>query len=110
MKKEIKLHDAIGKVFDGFDFSFSNGQAVLTFTDGTFSTLGIINQHEVGDNEIQESNLDLFNFGHDKLIALNIISIEELEEKSEQQRKQFVELKIQQERTLYEKLKCKFEN
>jgi len=81
MKKEINLSDAIGKTLEGFGFSITCGQAVLTFTDGTYSTLGITTGCEVGYEEIEESLLDLFDFGHDKLIALGIISQKDLDEK-----------------------------
>ena len=110
MKKEIRLTEAIGKTLEGFEFSITCGQAVLTFTDGTFATLGVDRGYEAGDEEIEETELELFNFGHDKLIALGIISKEEMDEKREQLRKASADSQAQRDRAEYERLRRKFES
>lgn len=84
MKKEIGLSDAIGKTLEGFGFSTTSNQSIMTFTDGTFITLGICNGYNVGDEEIEESVLKLHDFGDNKLIRLGVISQEELDDKRQQ--------------------------
>lgn len=110
MRTEIKLSDAIGKTLEGFEFSNTCGQAVLTFTDGTFSTLGVDRGYEKGDEQIEESKLSLFDFGDNKLIALGIIPEEEMDEKTEQRRKAVANSRAQTERAEYERLRRKFES
>ena len=66
MKKEIKLSEALGKILVGFESSFTSGQAVLVFADGTFSTLGIDRGYEHGNEEIEESELKVLDFGHNQ--------------------------------------------
>jgi hypothetical protein len=51
---------------------------VLTFGDGTFATLGIIRGNDVGDEEIEDDSLNLFDFGDDELIKVGIATSEEL--------------------------------
>jgi hypothetical protein len=107
--KEIELSSALGKTLEGFKFSITCGQAVLTFTDGTFCTLGVDTGLYPGDEMIEESKLELFDFGHDKLIALGIISQEEMNEKSEQRSKALSASRAQRELETYDRLKRKFE-
>lgn len=108
MKKEIKLSDAIGKTLEGFAFSWCSEQAVMTFTDGTFATLGISKGWHDVEDEIKEAALVLFDFGHDKLFELGIISEDEMNEKLEQEKKMFAARQERREREIYERLKQKF--
>ena len=109
MKKEIKLSEALGKTLAGFESSFTSGQAVLVFADGTFSTIGIDRGRGYGGEEIAERELNILDFGNDKLIALGITSEEELDEKANQFRKAVEEIADKCERDEYERLKRKFE-
>jgi hypothetical protein len=81
MRQEVKLTDAIGKTLEGAAFSTCSrtGQAVLTFSDGTFTTLGVSRGYEAGDEEIAEEELSLFNFGDDDLIEVGVVTAEELQ-------------------------------
>ncbi len=110
MKQEIRFSDAVGKILEGFDFSITCGQAVLTFTDGTFTTLGIDRGHASGDEEIEESTLELHDFGDEKLVALGVITQTELDEQREQRNKSFAFTQEKRERTEYERLRAKFES
>ncbi len=106
MKQEIRFSDAVGKILEGFDFSRTCGQAVLMFTDGTFTTLKINTKYE----EIEESTLEIHDFGDEKLVALDVITQAELDEQREQRNKSFASTQEQRERTEYERLRAKFES
>ena len=110
MRKEIILSESFGKVLEGYEFSITCGQAVITFTDGTFSTLGIDTGYADGCEEIEESSLELHDFGDDKLIKLNIITQDELDKIRKERNENLTYEHKQKERELYNKLKRKFEN
>lgn len=107
MRTEIKLTDAIGKVFEGF--AFSGTRVVLTFSDGGFVTLDIDHGYESGDETIEEGSLNLCLFNDEKLIGLGVITREELAERRTQDDKAFSVKRAQRERAEYERLKSKFE-
>jgi len=81
MRQEVKLTAAVGKTLEGvaFSSSYSGGQAVLTFSDGTFATLGVSRGYEAGDEEIKEDKLSLFGFGDAELIRVGVVTAEELQ-------------------------------
>jgi hypothetical protein len=54
MLKEIPLEEVKGKTISGLTSSCSCNQFVITFTDGTFTTLGINSGYEPGDETIEE--------------------------------------------------------
>ena len=110
MKKKVTLIDAVGKTLDGFEFSTTCGQAVLTFTDGTFVTLGIEKAYDRYDDGIEETDLELDDFGDDKLVGLGVITQLELDERREQKRKKLADAQEKREREQYERLKHKFES
>jgi len=109
MRNEIRLQDAMGKTLEGFDFSFTCRQAVLTFTDGTFTTLGIDMGYEAGDERVKESTLEIFNFGHEKLFRLGILTKDEMEEKTKEKDERFREGQERRERGELERLRRKYE-
>jgi hypothetical protein len=76
MRQEVKLTDAIGKTLEGIAFSWTCGQAVLTFTDGTFSTLRATRGD---DPEIEEDDLSFEDFGDTELIRAGVATADELE-------------------------------
>lgn len=108
MRKELELKLQVGKTFEGFAFS-GYGQAVLVFSDGTFSTL-----RATEDREIEEDQLDLYNFGGEALIATGIVTEDELERlRAEQVAKLKAERAANQEehdRREYERLRRKYES
>ena len=110
MLQEITMEEAKkeGKAIAGYDFSFTCGQMVIVFRDGTFTTLGIQRGWESGDEEIEESYLELSQFGDDKLIELGIITAQELETIKSEKDKKYAEAQEKHEKAYYERLKRKY--
>jgi len=114
MRQEVKLTAAVGKTLEGVAFSsgYSVGQAVLTFSDGTFATLGVSRGYEAGDEEIEEDDLILFGFGDDELVRVGVVTAEELQALREAKDAQsLAALQAAQEardRQEFERLKRKF--
>jgi hypothetical protein len=110
MKTEINIEQAIGKTLVAYAFSEDSGQAVLVFTDNTFSTLGVSTGYEIGYEHIIEDKLNPEKFGDTLLIKANIYSEEELAimwDKLDEIDKANEEAS---ERKAYERLRRKFEN
>lgn len=104
MLPEISIEQCRGKTLKGHSFSPCNGSVILVFDDGTFTTLGIEWQ-----DEIDQAELELFNFGDAELIAMGIISRDELEahraERNGQNNARQAELELQ----TYKRLKKRFD-
>ena len=76
MQKQIKLSDAIGKVFVGFAADAYNGQAVLKFEDETFATIGVRDYD--GYFQLLEEQLDWQKFDQSTLVTTGIATKEEI--------------------------------
>ena len=113
MKHEVKLTDAIGKTLEGVAFSSTCGQAVLVFTDGNFSTLGVFRGHDEGDEEIKEDSLKLLEFGDDKLFRVGVTTDDELTrirvERNAVSRANYQRQQDARDKVEFERLKKKFE-
>ena len=110
MKEEIALSKCLGKTLAGYAFSITCCQAVMTFTDGTFATIGISRGWDPGEIEFIEEKLNLHDFGDDKLICLGVITQSELNEMRDQKVKESLIERENAELALYEKLRNKFES
>lgn len=112
MQTEIELKDAVGKVLK--DVLFASNQAVITFTDDTFTTLGVGLGYEPGEETIRPDTLELFDFGDDLLANAGIATKEELNDLREERRKKAAEhwrvTQEEREREEFERLKKKFGN
>jgi len=108
LRQEVKLTEAIGKTLEGVAFSHTIGQAVLTFTDGTFATLGVADG-PAEQGEIEECELVLHDFGDDKLISLGITTDRELRASRGTAATREHEYRLHNEILEYARLKRKFE-
>ena len=114
MKTEVKLTESVGKTLAAVEFSESyyGGQCLLTFTDGTFATLGVERGYESGDEEIKEVTLSVFDFGDEKLARAGVVTPEEMAAiRAERARRQQAEddaRKEARDRLEFERLKQKF--
>ena len=108
MKQEIKLTEALGKTLKDVAFSYTCGQAVLVFTDGTFSTLGVLRGYEPGDESVDEVSLELNNFGDAELIRVGVTTEEELNRIRSVQQIEHNEKRDAADRAYFERLKKKF--
>jgi hypothetical protein len=84
MLQEIALKDAMGKTLQTFEASSTCSQAILVFTDGTFTTIEVTTDRydlDPSDTIITEGKLRLLNFGDDALIRLGIMTTDELDAK-----------------------------
>ncbi|MES2180677.1 MAG: hypothetical protein V4493_01080 [Pseudomonadota bacterium] len=112
MRKEIKLEDCIGKTLENFAFSgtFNSEQMVLTFTDGTFTTIEATVSYDCP--ELAECKLKLFEFDRDELEKVGIATVEEVKTlRDEQNRVADLKRQLQNEaneRATFERLKKKF--
>ena len=79
MKSQISLKEMSGRTVGDFEYSHLTNSLVITFTDNTYIHLGILTGYEVGDEEIEDRDIDLLFFGDKELIKLGIISKKELE-------------------------------
>lgn len=107
MFKEITWVEAKGKKVQDYTTSIT-GQMVIVFTDETFTTLGIDRGFERGDESIIEEAIDLLDFGHRQLIALGIITPEELKNKENIQNEEFQRQHERKEKLEYRRLKAKY--
>lgn len=107
MKTEIKLSEAIGKTLATVEFALS-GQCVIIFNDDTFTTLGIEQGYDPGDEQIVEDRLNIFEFGDTALVRVGIATFDELMAMRQAKNdKRQAEQEIR-ERCEFERLKRKF--
>jgi len=104
---EITLKQAIGKTIKSYDFSITGAQAVIVFDDNTFTTLGIHGEYESGGVELEQSTLEVFDFGKDKLITLGLFTQAECDKISNER---FKDEQERLEKKQYLTLKRKYEN
>lgn len=109
MKTEITLEQAVGKTLEGFVKSFTCGQMVLTFTDGTFATLGIDRGYGSGDETIVQERLALNDFGDETLIGIGVTTKEEIVSFRHERDKNNRKNQEDRERIQYLALKKKYE-
>lgn len=102
MQTEITDAAAIGKTIREFTFSFTAGQMIVHFDDGTFTVFGIDGTY---DPDIVSQKLALFDFGDDKLVRANILSAEELEKKRAERTKRWKQIRELRDRRRYEEPK-----
>lgn len=110
MLQEITLEKVKGKTITDYGFSIIGGQMVIVFSDNTFTTLGVLRGWEQDDEEIEESELELFKFADDTLIKLGIITAEELKAIESEKERKYAEAQEIQEKAQYERLKKKYES
>lgn len=104
MRKETTLSGAIGKTLEGFALANISGQAVLTFSDGTFVTLGIFKDYYGEDDEIEETKIDVLGFGEHQLTSIGVISSNELEAERVRRNKTAADLHAKVVKQDYERL------
>ena len=108
MKKEIEFSEAIGRTIEGRAFSITSGQAVITFTDGSFTTLCIAAGWSPGCETIGEDSLHLNSFGDSQLDDLGIITFKEIREIREKRTKHLKDNHEREEKKHYEILRKKY--
>jgi len=111
-KKEINFSESQGKTIKGVAYSYYCSQAVVVFTDGTFSTIGIYHSYE--DMELFDDKLNLFEFGDDQLDGVGLITLSDMELKREERHHklhlQYQQEELIEEKNTYARLKKKFES
>lgn len=112
MKQEVKLTETLGKTLESVAFSGTNGQAVLVFTNGTFTTLGVkVDEYtnEQGGEQVVEDLLDWSNFWGAELIKVGVVTKEELQGLHDHWQKENRQQYEAGEKAEFERLKKKFE-
>jgi hypothetical protein len=109
MKKEVPLSKIEGKTVASACRSALSGQFVLTFTDGTFTALGIDNGYEAGDEKIVGADLDWDSFGDAMLVEAGIGTAEEIAAVAAERKARFQAIQDARDRQAFERLKQKFE-
>ena len=104
MKTEVTAEQAIGKTLSNMASYSANRYLLLFFTDGTFTTFETGKEYD-GDMEIQASTLDRDDGYKPYLVALGIITQEELDAERGRQRMEY----LAQDKAMYERLKVQFE-
>lgn len=104
MKTEIPFEQTPGKTIEAYTSSYSNGQFVLTFTDGTFTTL------ETDEEQIIPTKLHRDSFGFRQLVEAGVLTKKEVLEIEKAQQEQTKAQRETWERAQYDALKKKFEN
>lgn len=106
---EITIEEAEGKTVKGSAFSVTCPQVVIAFDDDTFTTFGLKCSYDPSEYEIQQSTLDLFNFGDTQLIFLDVFTEKEIEDIHRERSSSFTLQREKEERADYERLKKKFD-
>jgi len=107
MRTEITAEKAEGRTIEKIDFGGS--QCVITFTDRTFTTLGMEFGYDPGGNEIVGEPLYLMSYCHSALLSLGILSEHELNERINKRNEAAATNSEKRDWELYERLKQKFE-
>ena len=110
MRTEIKFSESAGRTIEQVRYVEYNGQAVVTFTDGTFAVIGIERGHEVGDEELCDSELCFSAYSQSGMvIELGIVTQAELDAKRKAHtEKQNASIRASELRR-FQELKRKFE-
>lgn len=107
MREELVFSDCAGQTIEGVFYSGWNSQAVVTFTDGTFATIGTDTWYD--DTYLEDGKLDVLEFGDTSLIEAGIITAEELKAKRMEGHERYLRRQEASEREYYERLKKKYE-
>ena len=108
MRQETPFSSSAGKTIEAIDYSLS-GQGLVTFTDGTFSVIGIKRGWEAGDEELGDDILSVLSYGDDVLIEMGIITAIELSERRDLDVSARRSAANENDRALYERLKLRFD-
>lgn len=108
MREEVVWDLTLGKVVEDFVCSTMNGQMVVCFDDGTFTTFEAMEDY--GDGVvIKPCELNLFEFGDRLLVKAGVIDELEMEFRRKKQAVAYQEARENAQRRTYERLKRKFE-
>jgi len=107
--QEISNTEALGKVVREIVCSQHNGQMVITFDNNTFTTFGVDRGWEPGDEEICENRLSMDSFGNEALVALGILTAEEIEKRRKMRLAHQNRTQRARDLAAYKRLKAKFE-
>ena len=109
MRQEVTFtQQAIGKTIEAVKFAKYAQQGIMTFTDGTFATIGIDHGYEAGDADLVDEQLMVLGFGDADLISLGILTAEELAAKRKERDDSVRQNQEDRERSEFERLKAKF--
>lgn len=108
MKTQVNLTNCVGKMLSAVEFG-GNQQLVLSFSDGTFCTLGITYGYEGGDEDIAEVELDDRDFGDAALVRSGVMTAEEIGELRKEERAAQAASQDAVDRLRYQELRAKFE-
>lgn len=106
MKNEVTDEQARGKVLTKIVMSHVGRQAIIVFSDGTFTTIGIDRGYDYGDETIVSEPLAWREFGLPLLIEAGVMSQEQADEHMARQIAEHQE----RERREYERLRKRFES
>lgn len=108
MRQEVTLTHAIGKTLEDVAYSTYSNQMVITFTDDTFATLGVTRGYEVGEEQIDEDQLSLLDFGDRELLRVGILTSEELKKLRDDRTALLQADREARDKAEFERLKQKF--
>jgi len=91
--KRVSAAAAVGKTIKAIDFGLCS-QSLILFTDDTYLCIEATEGYDRGDASIDEGEFDFFGYAHTSLIALGMITKEELDKEmieAEDRRRKLVE-------------------
>lgn len=110
MRQEVSFSGCVGKTIEAVEFECAGPQLIITFTDGTFSTVQAeCNKWDDSGAEIVEAKLDLVTFGASRIFGLGIMTREELDQMVKTQREKEWAVAEEADRKMYQMLKARFE-
>lgn len=113
MKKEVDIYKAPGKKLLAFTPSVTSNQAILTWDDDTFSTLGIQFGYGRGGKFIDGDPLEIWAFNKESLFMSGVTTEQEYEKARQTlampEQKRAKEKAEDEERETYRRLKAKYE-
>lgn len=108
MKREVKLSECVGKTIENMAFESYGPQLLITFTDGTFTAVEAEPDSSDDTTVITEATAQLLCFPAATVIALGIMTPEEMEETLRNRSKAHAESARESDRRLFETLKTRY--
>lgn len=108
MRPEMPFSESIGKTIETVRYSGEIAQAVVTFTDGSFATIGVEFGWEMNDGTLRDESLDVRAFGDVALAETGVMEHAEIQAIRDEDYRLRELSRQEYERREFERLRRKF--
>lgn len=108
MREFVEITKAVGKVIEGVSDLTYRPDLLITFTDGTYTSIGPRRGYD-GDSELSTEKLDMSDLPRSQAIKLGVATEQEFKDHEAARAKEWLEGAQERERKMYLSLKAKFE-